>query len=304
MAFRITFLGTGAASPTLSRGLSAAVINVDETLCLIDCGEGTQMQMLRFGIKKDRIRHVFISHLHGDHYFGLVGLLFTWHLHQRKDELHIWGPFTLKEILEIQIKTSVPNLCYPLIFHDLESLPDGVICIEKRFTVSKFPLNHRLSTFGFLVKETGRQGNISKDFIEKYHPDPETIRKIKEGSDYKTNEGIIIPHTDIVTPVRLHSFAWCSDTAYHPPVIEYVTDADVLYHEATFTKDMQWLAEEKGHSTTIDAALIAAQAKVHHLILGHISQRYSDMDEFVNEAKSIFPHTDVAYDGMRIKLRN
>lgn len=304
MAFEITFLGTGAASPTLTRGLSAAVVNIDETLCLIDCGEATQLQMLRFGIKKDRIRHVFISHLHGDHYFGLVGLLFTWHLHQRKDELHIWAPGLLKEIVELQIKTSVPNLCFPIIFHNVETLPNGVICSEKHFTVSKFPLKHRLPTFGYLVKETGRLGNISKEFVKQYNPDPETIRKIKQGVDFTTPDGKTLPNALLVTPVRHHTFAWCSDTAYHPAVIEYITDADLLYHEATFMKEMQYLADEKGHSTTVDAALIASQAKVHRLILGHISQRYSDMEAFVNEAKSLFPNTEIAFDGMKIRLRN
>ncbi len=304
MAFEIIFLGTGAATPTLSRGLSAAVVNINETLCLFDCGEATQMQMLRFGVKKDRIRHVFISHLHGDHYFGLIGLLFTYHLHHRSNELHVWGPSLLKEILEIQIKTSVPNLCYPLIFHDIESLPDGTICSEKSFTVTKFPLKHRLPTYGYLIRETGRCGNIKKEFIKQYALDHETIKQIKEGADFITPEGKTIPHEEIVIPTRQHSFAWCSDTAYFPPLIEFISDADVLYHDATFMKDLQGLADEKGHSTTIDAALIASQARVHQLILGHISQRYMDLESFVKEAKSVFQNAEIAFDGMKIKLRN
>lgn len=304
MAFEITFLGTGAASPTLNRGLSAAVVNVDETLCLIDCGEATQMQMLRFGIKRDRIRHVFISHLHGDHYFGLVGLLFTWHLHQRKDPIHIWGPGLLKEIIDLQIKTSVPQLSYEWIFHDTESLPDGIIHEEDKFVVIKFPLKHRLTAFGYLIREKGRQGNIDPSFIEKYKPSHEIIKAIKAGADFITPEGITIPHAEIVSPPHLCSFAWCSDTGYNPEMVEFIKEVDVLYHEATFMKDLQALADEKGHSTTIDAALTAAQARVGQLVLGHISQRYTDMEAFVNEARSIFPHTVVAYDGLKIRLRN
>ncbi|MGC8865179.1 MAG: ribonuclease Z [Bacteroidales bacterium] len=304
MAFEITFLGTGAALPTLSRGLSAAVVNIDETLCLIDCGEATQLQMLRFGVKRERIRHIFISHLHGDHYFGLVGLLFTWHLHQRKEPIHIWGPALLKEIIELQIKSSVPNLSYEWIFHDTESLPNGFILEEDKFYVIKFPLKHRLTAYGYLIRERGRQGNIDPSFIEKYKPAPEIIKAIKAGADFISPEGKTIPHTEIVTPPHLHSFAWCSDTSYNPVMLDFIQEVDVLYHEATFMKELQALADEKGHSTTIDAALIAAQARVGQLVLGHISQRYSDMEAFVNEAKSIFPNSLVAYDGLKIRLRN
>lgn len=303
MGFSVTFLGTGAATPSLERGLSATITNIDQTLCLFDCGEGTQLQMKKFQIKSSNIQHIFISHLHGDHFFGLVGLLFTFHINHRKNPLHIYGPPPLKEILRIQMEMSVKELSYSTIFHSLNSDRFMEVCEDEKFTVTAFPLQHRLPTYGFLLKEKVRPRKVSHQFIENYHPPYTDIIRIKSGEDYVMPNGQIIPNQEITFLEPQLSFAYCLDTAFYPPLAEMVKNVDLLYHEATFMHDNVELAAEKGHSTTIQAATIAKMASAKRLMLGHISSRYRDLPSFINEARNIFPETDLAEDGMTITLR-
>jgi len=303
MGFSITFLGTGAATPTLRRGLSATVANVDEKLCLFDCGEATQIQMKRFKVKALHIQHIFISHLHGDHFFGLVGLLFTYHIGKRKNELHVYGPPLLEEILRIQMGISVKELNYPLVFHPLSSQNLEMVCEEDNFTVSAFPLQHRLPAYGFLLKEKERPRKVLHQFIEDYHPHYTDIVRIKSGEDYVLPDGRILSNEEITFPDPPISFAYCFDTAFYATIAEVLKNVDLLYHEATFMHDKAELAAEKGHTTTIQAATIAKKALAKRLMLGHISSRYRNLDSFLNEARNIFSETYLAEDGMTITLR-
>lgn len=303
MAFKIQFLGTGAAAPTIRRGLSATIVNVDEVLCLFDCGEGTQLQMLKYQVRVSRIRHIFISHLHGDHFFGLIGLLFTYHLNGRKSVLNIYGPAPLENIIRMQIDLSVPNLCYPLVFNTISNDGLHTICEEKKFTVSAFPLLHRLPTCGFLVAEKQRPRRVSKDFILMKRPHYSDILKIKAGEDYRDDEGLLYPNAGISEAVPARSFAYCFDTACFPEIAAHIAGVDLLYHEATFMDDLSEMAPRKGHSTASEAAVIARTAGAKRLVLGHISSRYDNMAAFVAEANAIFPNTEVAEDGQEIILR-
>jgi len=303
MAFKVQFLGTGAAAPTPRRGLSATLVNIDEVLCLFDCGEGTQIQMLKYQVKMSRIRHIFISHLHGDHFFGLIGLLFTYHLNGRRDALHVYGPPQLENIIHMQVDLSVPNLCYPIVFHLTEGEGLQLICDEKKFTVSAFPLKHRLPTCGFRVNEKPRARKLSREFIRERHPHYTDILKIIAGDDYIDGEGRLYPNAEISESVPARSFAYCSDTAYFPEMATNIAGVDLLYHEATFMDDLSEMAPRKGHSTASEAARIARQAGARRLILGHISSRYDNMEAFAAEARAIFPDTEVAEDGQEILLR-
>ncbi|MBP7509833.1 MAG: ribonuclease Z [Prolixibacteraceae bacterium] len=303
MGFSVTFLGTGAATPSLERGLSATIANIDQTLCLFDCGEGTQIQMKKFQVKASNIQHIFISHLHGDHYFGLIGLLFTYHIHHRINPLHIYGPPQLEEILRIQLEFSLVELSYPIIFQPLNFDYPLEVCDEEKFTVTAFPLKHRIPTYGFLLIEKERPRKVLHQFIEDYHPHYTDIICIKLGEDYTLHNGQIIPNHKITLSDPSLSFAYCFDTSFYPTLAKRVKNVDLLYHEATFMNDNAELATEKGHSTTEQAATIAKMALAKHLVLGHISSRYRDRSVFLNEARAIFPKTDLAEDGMTIILR-
>lgn len=303
MAFNVTFLGTGAAAPSPERGLSATLVNHDEILCLFDCGEGTQMQMLRYKIKIFRIKHIFVSHLHGDHYFGLVGLLFTYHLHGRKEAIHIYGPRPLADLLVPQIKISVPQLSYPIHFHHIEHEGTKMVCEEKKFTVEAFPLLHRLPTYGFLVREKSFPRRVLRSFILNEKPHYTDIVRIKAGADYTTSDGRIFPNSSISEAVTQYSFAYLSDTAYMPAVAPLIRGVSLLYHEATFMEDLSDMAPQKGHSTAAQAAHIARLSDAGKLILGHISPRYDNPQAIAAEARAIFPDTQVAFDGMKCDLR-
>jgi len=262
MTFSITVLGSSSAIPAYDRNLSAHLLNVNERLFLIDCGEGTQFQLRRFHISYRRIKHVFISHLHGDHFFGLIGLLNSMHLLGRSEELHLYAHPVLKDILEIQFQASQTKLVFPLIFHPLQSNLNELILEEERVSVHSFPLKHSIPASGFV-------------FREKNPP-----RKVPQA----------------------RSFAYCSDTAYSEEIVQYVQGVTLLYHEATFMHDMAAAAAEKLHSTAKEAALIALKAKAGKLILGHFSARYEDLNPLLEEAKSIFPSTILSEEGLNISL--
>lgn len=301
--FNITILGCGSATPSKMRNPSAQVINIHDKLLMFDCAEGTQMQMRKFQIKNNRINHIFISHLHGDHYLGLMGLLFTYHLFGRHTDLHIHAPNELKEIIDLQLKVSNSKLCYPLIFHDL--LPD-VFHLELEnitFRLYSFPLKHRIPTWGFIIKEKETSLKIDKTFIKNEKPSIVDIQKIKKGNDYINSDNVLFKNETItIAGDKLRSYAYCSDTIYDENIIPFIENVDLLYHEATFTNDFAEIAKNKFHATAKEAALIAENAKVGKLVIGHFSARYDDTAPILNEALLYFKNTILAEDGLKIDI--
>lgn len=304
MSFSIQILGSSSATPTKYRNPSAQVLNVRERLFLIDCGEGTQMQMRNYGIKFQRINHVFISHLHGDHYLGLIGWISTLSLLGRTKELHIYTDLRLKKIMQEHFIVSEMNLNFKLIFHPLNFTANEIIYEDDKLSIESFPLKHRIPCCGFVFKEKQLELNIKQDAIEKYHLTIEQIKKIKQGEDFIDKEGNVV-FNKILTevPKKTYSYAYCSDTAYDERILPYIHKVDVLYHETTFAKDLQDLAVEKMHSTTVDAAKIAAKAKVGQLLIGHFSARYKEVNTLLQECKEIFPNTILLEEGDKLKRR-
>ena len=298
VVFNVTILGSNSAIPTLKRNPTSHLVNHNERFFLIDCAEGTQLQLRRSQIKMQRINHIFISHLHGDHFFGLIGLISSMHLLGRSKELHVYGPPQLEEIIDIQLHASQTELIYPLTFHPINPDANEVIYEDDKLTITTIPLNHRIPTCGFLFKEKKGKRRIRKQMIKDIHIPVDHIMKIKEGADFTDSEGTTFKNTEITEhPGVPRSYAYCSDTAYYEPLIPIIQNVNLLYHEATFMKEKTDVAAEKFHSTTIEAATIARKANVGKLVIGHFSTRYENIDELLDEAKSVFPDTEAAYDG-------
>ncbi len=299
MAFSITILGSSAAIPTSQRNASSILINLEHTYFLMDCGEGTQMQLRRSKIKLNRIKRVFISHLHGDHFFGLVGLISTLHLLGRNDALHVHAPAGLQQIIEMQLTASQTQLSYPLHFHLIKADAPEMVFESKDHYVRSFPLDHRIETNGFVFGEKQKTRKVKKTFLfYDMEISVEDILNIKAGADFVSPTGKIYKNADITEdPEPPASFAYCSDTRYFEPIVEQIKNTTVLYHEATFMEDMRQVADEKYHSTAHGAALIAAKAQVGKLILGHFSARYRELDELLAEARAVFPQSYLAIDG-------
>ncbi len=306
MGFSVTILGSSSATPIINRNPSAHLININERLFLIDCAEGTQMQLMGYKIKFQKIHHVFISHLHGDHFFGLIGLISTLHLLGRKKVLHIYSPFGLEETINLQLRVSNTSLQFPLIFHALQPEFSGILFEDDTLTISAFPLLHSVPTHGYLFKEKTRPRKIKKDFVEKFNPEVDIINQIKNGKNFIDDHGNLHEnHTITIDPPHAYSYAYCSDTAYFEKVIPFINGVDLLYHEATFLENLSSVAQEKQHSTAMEAAKIALQAQAQKLLLGHFSARYrtdEDLESFKREAEQFFPEVCLAKDGMSIQL--
>ncbi|MCC6690143.1 MAG: ribonuclease Z [Bacteroidia bacterium] len=295
--FEVTILGCSSATPTSKRNPSSQLVNIAEQYFLIDCGEGTQMQLRRFKIKFQRINHIFISHLHGDHYYGLIGLLSSMHLLGRTANVHLYGPPALKNIIDLQLNYSETKLHYNLIFHPLNNTAPQLIFEDEKISIQTILLNHRISCTGFLFREKEKPRKISMEKITAYKIPHTELNNIKQGSDFVTKEGAVIPNEKITTAQPLYSYAYCSDTCYDEKVIEQVKSVDVLYHEATFMEDMHDRAAETFHSTAKQAANVAAKAAVKKLIIGHYSARYKDLQPLLAEAQSVFANTALAVEG-------
>ncbi|MBL3658589.1 ribonuclease Z [Fulvivirga sediminis] len=298
MSFELKILGSNSATPAYGRHHTAQLLRVKSHNFLIDCGEGTQIQLSRYKCKALRINHIFISHLHGDHYLGLMGLIFTMHLLQRKDDLFIYGQKGLQEIITTQLKYSDTSLNYKIHFHELQNDCSELLFEDKLLTVHSFPLNHRIACCGFLFKEKPKPIRLNKEKL------PENISlaqigDLKKGLDIIDDEGnVLYKNSDITLPPRKsRTYAYCSDTKYDESILPYISDADLLYHEATFLEEKAIWAEKTFHSTTTQAATIAKMAGVKHLLIGHYSARYKDLSPFLNEAKSVFENTSLATEG-------
>ncbi|MFA9388529.1 MAG: ribonuclease Z [Prolixibacteraceae bacterium] len=302
--FELTILGTSSALPTVSRYPTAHVLNVRERFFLIDCGEGTQIQLRRYGIKFAKINHIFISHLHGDHYFGLIGLLSTFALLGRKNDLHIYSHSVLPDLLKLQLDFLQEDTTYNLIWHPLNFKRPQVILDDEVIKVTSFPVKHRIPCCGFRFDEKPTELNIRKEKIEEYTIPLRAIHLIKNGADYITDEGTVIPNSTL-TLAKHHprSYAFCTDTAYLPQLNTILKKVNVLYHEATYDKTMEKQAIQTYHSTSIQAASLAKDSGAGQLIIGHFSARYKNIDLLVDEAKTIFENTIAAQEGLVISIK-
>lgn len=301
MTFSVTILGSSSALPTSKRFPTAHLFNSNERFFLIDCGEGTQIQLRRFHLRFGKINHIFISHLHGDHYFGLYGLISTFSLMGRKNPLHIFAHPELEKLLNCQFHNS--NLGFDIVFHQIPKSEYAVLYEDKNLTVHTFPLKHRVAANGFVFKEKQRPLNIRKELIQRFNLSLKQIHRIKEGADFQADNDKVILNKDLtLPPYKQRSYAFCSDTAYFPDIIEYIKNSDILYHEATFAEDNKDIAKETGHSTAKQAAKIAQLAGAKKLLIGHFSSRYKNVQILENEAKEIFINTEAVPEGKEYKI--
>jgi ribonuclease Z len=302
---KLTILGSSSALPTSERYPPAHVLTAHERLFLIDCGEGTQMQLRKTKIRFAKINHIFISHLHGDHVFGLYGLLSTFSLMGRKNPLHLYAPENYNRILRSHLSDFDINLSFEIEFTPLLGNDPVKILDDKYLTVTSFPLQHRVPAFGFLFREKLSDRNIIKECIDKYQIPVVRIPAIKKGEDFIQPDGSIIKNEDLtLPPSEPLSYAYCSDTRYFRRLASFVKGVNLLYHETTFDKSKGDLAEKTGHSTTTDAAKTAVKAEAKTLIIGHFSSRYKDVSTLVEEAREIFPETYPAIDGKTYEVGN
>ena len=297
LSVKLTILGSGSAVPTLLRNVTAQYLNLDERRILIDCGEGTQIQLRRFKVKFQRLQYIFISHLHGDHFLGIFGLLSSMSLTGRTNPLTIYCPRGLKELIELQFKISGVHLSYELIFFELNCNTKELIIEDNVMEVYAFPVKHRVNTYGFLFCQKEKERSIDKLQITKHRLTIQEIHQLKAGEDIIRN-GQTIPNSVLtIAPVQPKKYAYSSDTAFLPKICEWIEGADLLYHEATFADKDSVRAKSTMHSTAKQAATIARDAHVKKLLLGHFSARYKNTDILLNEARIIFPNTFCVTDG-------
>ncbi len=305
MPFELTILGSSSATPTSERYPTAQVLNALGRFFLIDCGEGTQIQIRKQKIGFSKIKHIFISHLHGDHFYGLIGMISTFNLLGLKNDIHIYAPSQIKDILQPQLDFLKAGMQFKLIFHPLNFKKPQIIYSDKKVEVTSFPLKHSIATCGFLFREIPKEANIRKECIQKYNLTIPQIKAIKGGAGFQKGNGTWIPHEELnIPPPPPRSYAFCSDTAFHPPVAEIIRNVNLLYHEATFTEDLKDWAKSTCHSTAREAAQIAQLANAGKLILGHFSARYKSVSPFLEEARSVFANSEAAFDGQTYKIEN
>lgn len=298
MSFKITILGSSGAVPAYGRMPSSQFIEVQNHYFLFDCGEGTQLQLTKYNLYLHRIDHIFISHLHGDHYLGLMGLLFTLHLNRRATDLHLYSHKGLDEIILTQLKYSKSSLNYKIIFHTITPGVSEVLFEDHQLIVSTIPLAHKINCSGFLLKEKAKQRRIYKDMLPENFPHWK-IPLLKAGEDIYDEAGTIVYKNETLTlsPRKSRSYAYCSDTEYSEAIVQHIQHVDVLYHEATFMTEDIDKARETMHSTAEEAARIALQAQANKLLIGHFSARYKQLDSLLTEAKKHFNNTFLAQEG-------
>ncbi|WCM42279.1 ribonuclease Z [Flavobacterium sp. CBA20B-1] len=300
---KVSILGCYSATPRTITNPTSQVLEINNQMYLIDCGEGTQVQLRKHKIKFSRINHIFISHLHGDHFFGLIGLISTFSLLNRPNDLHIYGPKGIKEIILLQIKLSKSYTKYNLHFHELEATESELIFEDDKIAVHTLPLKHRIYANGFLFKEKPGLRRINIDAATEQRIDVCYFNKLKQGSDLKKEDGTIIKNETVTfDPLPTQTYAFCSDTIYNEALISMIENVDVLYHESTFLEKDIDKCLPTGHSTAIQAATIAKKAGVKNLILGHYSTRYADINLFKQEAETVFQPVQLADDGLVFKF--
>lgn len=297
-SFSVTILGSSSALPTSHRFPTSQVVRLNEQLFLVDCGEGTQIQLRKCGFKMGRINHIFISHLHGDHIYGLPGLISSLALYGKKGELHIYAHSELQQMMEGMMKFMNEITDLTVKYHPLNFKRNAVVFEDKRIRISSFPLKHRISCCGFLFQELSTELHLDKSALEKYDVPISQRSNIKHGADLVLSDGTVIPNKQLTHPASpSRSYAFCTDTLYLPRIMPTIQGVDLLYHEATFGGDLSDLAKKTFHSTSVQAAEIARSAGAKKLVIGHFSSRYRTVDHLVEEARLIFPETYAANDG-------
>lgn len=293
MSTYLTILGYNSAIPTVKSASTAQFLEMEERCFLIDCGEGTQVQLRKAKAKFSKINHIFISHLHGDHVFGLPGLISSFRLLGRETPLHVYGPKGIKEMMETIFRITETHQGFEVVFHELSSKKSEKVFEDNRVEVFTIPLDHRIYCNGYLFKEKPKERHLNMQEISKY-PEIEICdyHNLKRGKDIQLSDGYILKNENLTKPAEPSvSYAFCSDTRYLESIIPIIKNVDVLYHEATFLHDLKKMADYTGHTTALEAAKIARKANVKKLILGHFSNRYNDLSVFLNEACEIFPET-------------
>lgn len=293
MGTYLTILGFNSAIPTINSAPTAQFLEMEERHFLIDCGEGTQVQLRKAKARFSKINHIFISHLHGDHCFGLPGLIASFRLLGRETPLHIYGPKGIKEMLETVFRLTETHKGFEVVYHELDKNYSEKIFEDHRVEVYTIPLDHRIYCNGYLFREKPKERHLNMQEISKY-PEIETCdyHNLKLGKDFVLSDGYILKN-EVLTkePAKSVSYAFCSDTRYFESIVPVIENVDVLYHEATFLHDLKEMADYTGHTTALEAARIARKANVGKLILGHFSNRYGDLSVFTNEAREVFPNT-------------
>tara|TARA_R110000868_G_scaffold411264_1_gene702577 strand:- start:851 stop:1756 length:906 start_codon:yes stop_codon:yes gene_type:complete len=296
---KLTILGCYAATPRTFTNPTSQILEIKNRLFLIDCGEGTQVQLRKNKIKFSKINHIFISHLHGDHFFGLIGIVSTFTLLGRSTDLHIYGPVGIKEIILLQLRLANSWTNYNLYFHELESNDSEVVFEDEKVIVKTIPLKHRIYTNGFLFQEKPDKRKLNIDAVKSFEIEECYYQNIKNGKDIVLDDGRIIENNKLTfDPVPTKNYAFCSDTVYDETIVSFIKNIDVLYHESTFLESECLLARKTMHSTAKEAATIALKANVKQLVLGHYSTRYENIKLFKEEAETIFPEVVLADDGV------
>ena len=297
----MTILGNNSALPAYDRHPTSQLVTVDDQLFLVDCGEGTQVQLSRYRIRWGRINYIFISHLHGDHYFGLPGFLNSMGLLQREHDLHLFAPAPLEEILNLQFKAANTILPYKIHFHALEKA--GLLVKTDRFQVDCFPTKHRIQCFGFRFQQVKAPRRVNPEKAIQYEVPSSFFDRLKWGESYTKKDGDIVANELVTEQAPApKSYAYCADTLYDEELIDLVKNVDILYHETTYLKDLAERATLRFHSTTAQAATIALKAKVKKLLIGHFSSKYDKLDIFEQEARQVFSNTDLALEGVTYKV--
>jgi ribonuclease Z len=295
--FGVTILGNNSALPAFDRHPTAQVITMDEHLFLVDCGEGTQTQMTKYKIRRSKINHIFISHLHGDHYFGLIGLITSMGLLGRLQELHLFAPAALKEIIDLQLKVADTKLPFTLHFHSLQE--EGIIMADNKVEISCFKVYHRIECWGFSFRQIKPLRRINPEKAKSYDVPSSFFEKLKWGQDYIAKDGSLIKNEWVTDALpKPKAYAYSADTIYDERIIEKVRNVNLLYHEATYLKDLEDRATKRFHCTAAQAATIAQKATVQKLLLGHFSSKYETLEGFEQEAREIFPNAELALEGV------
>ena len=297
----LTILGNNSAIPAFGRNPTAQVLQLGDDTFLIDCGEGTQLQMTKYKIRRSKINSIFISHLHGDHYFGLIGLLTSMSLLNRTHDLHLYGPPFLKQIIDMQLEVADTVLSFKLHFHPLTE--EGIIADENKFTVHCFSMQHRIECWGFLFRQKKKPRSIDPIRAKSYEIPASFYEKLQSGDDYITSKGTIIPNEEVTianTPMK--SYAYCADTIFDETICEKIQGVDLLYHETTYLKNAADKAAARFHCTTEQAGTIAKKAAAKKLLIGHFSSRYELLDEFLAETLEVFENTEIAMEGSCFRI--
>lgn len=291
----VTILGNNSALPAFGRYPTAQVVTVHEYLCLLDCGEGAQMRMQQFGVRSDRINHIFISHMHGDHYLGLVGFISSLSLKGRARDLFIFCPKELKKIIDLQLPW---DLGFKLVYHFLEEGRSEVLVDTDKMCISCFPVYHSVPTHGFLFEEKKRKRRLLPEKLREFEIPKYFYKQLSDGMDYERQDGTIIRNEWVSEAgPTAKRYAYTADTRYAPEIIPFIQEVDMLYHETTYLHDLVYKAEQRSHSTALQAATIAKEAQVKQLLIGHFSSKYKYLEPFLDEVKAVYPSVRLALEG-------